>query len=219
MKFMPGLIPRKATDRRFLAASLEPPSIYVVPTLIDLRPQLLPSNNQFSSSKCVAFAVAGWLEFYNWKYKGVAAQIDPNPIYAQAKKIDGEPGVLGTTLDAGIQAAQDLELISPLSSDRIRYVSGAAEVQQALHRYGALLGAFAVTDLWGDAKPDGWIPAGGVEIGYHAVLLCGYSTITPPWFALQNSWGDQGWRGFNRLSPQSFEDHFSYGLVIDYMGP
>lgn len=217
MKFVPGLLPRKPTDRRFVAAPLAAGN-YVVPATIDLRSQLLPSSNQGETPKCAAYAMAGWLEFYNWKYKGVAQQIDPDPIYARAKQLDGEPTVQGTTLEAVLQAAQDLQLISDIATTSIRQVS-AKGVAQALHRYGVVLAAFDITENWTDARPNGWIAEGGLGLGGHAVLLCGYSLVdTPPWYAIQNSWGEQnGWRGFNRMAVPMFDSQFVYGLIWDFL--
>lgn len=216
MKFVPGLLPRKTTDRHFLAAPLST-TMNVVPALVDLRPQLLPASNQGETPKCAAYSMAGWLEFYNWKYKGIAAQIDPDPIYARAKVIDGEPTVRGTTLEAVLQAAQDLQLISPIDTSSIRQVS-ASGVQQALHRYGVVLAAFNITEGWTSATPNGWVAEGGVDLGGHAVLLCGYSIVdNPPWYGIQNSWGEQhGWRGFNRMTFPMFKRQFDYGLIWDF---
>lgn len=217
MKFVPGLLPRKPTDRRFLAASLSVAN-YVVPATIDLRPQLLPSSNQGDTPKCAAYAMAGWLEFYNWKYKGVAQQINPDPIYARAKQIDGEPNIQGTTLEAALQAAQDLQLITAVDTTSIRQVT-ASGVAQALHRYGVVLAAFNISEYWTDAQPNGWVTEGGASLGGHAVLMCGYSLVdNPPWYAIQNSWGEQnGWRGFNRMSVPMFNSQFMYGLIWDFL--
>lgn len=213
----PGLIDRRDTDRRFTAAALATGATYVVPALVDLRAQLLPASNQGDSSMCAAYAMAGWIEFYNWKYNGITQQVDPEPIYNRAKKLDGVPSVEGTTLECALQAAQDLGLISPVATASIRHVP-LEGVQQALHRYGVILSAFSVTENWWRATPDGWILPGGLGMGGHAVIVIGYSTVdTPPWYAVQNSWGEkQGWRGFNRLTPDLFKQQFDYGLVWDY---
>jgi len=213
MSFTPGLLPREPIDRRFLKAHAG--GNYVVPVTVDLRPQLLDSSDQGSTSMCAAYAMAGWLEHYNWKYKGVATQIDPAPIYARAKQLDGYPNVEGTRLDCVLQAAQDLSLLMPLEVGSVREV-GLNDVEQALHRYGVILSAFRITDQWDQAAPNGWIPEGGTYVGGHAVLLCGYALYDPPWYAFQNSWGTaQGWRGFNRVSPALMAQQFDYGLVWD----
>lgn len=217
MKFVPGLLPRRPSDRRFVAASLASAN-YAVPAMMDLRSQLLPSSNQQDSPKCAAYAMAGWLEFYNWKFKGIAKQVDPDPLYARAKQLDGSPSLAGTTLEAVLQAAQDLGVLSGVDNASIRQVS-ANGVAQALHRYGVVLAAFDITDRWLDAAPSGWIKEGGLNLGGHAVLICGYSLVdSPQWYAVQNSWGERsGWRGFNRMTAATFNSQFSYGLVWDVL--
>lgn len=220
MNFIPGLLPPKDTDRRFLSASLAGMG-YVPPVQVDLRPQLLPSSDQGTTPKCAAYAMAGWIEFYNWKYKGIADQIDPDPIYARAKFIDGN-STPGTTLESVLQAAQDLGLIASSLIGNIRQVT-AAGVQQAIHRYGAILAAFEITESWENATPNGWIDMGGLGLGGHAVLLCGYSNIVnppydEPWYGFQNSWGEQqGWRGFNRVKHALFQQQFKHGLIWDFV--
>ncbi len=209
--FTPGLHLRSPA-RRPLALAAEQ---YVVPAHIDRRSELLPASNQGGTSQCVAYGLAGWLEYYRWKNEGDARQVDPQPIYNRAKEIDGLGNVEGTTLEAGLQAAQHLGLITPVDNDRVRTITTPAQVRQALHRHGVVLGAFNVRAGWLRASAGGWIQPGGEPMGGHCALLCGYSLIeTPPWFAIQNSWGEgQGWRGFNRLSVELFAEQFDYGLV------
>lgn len=217
MKFIPGLHPRSVSEKRNRPLATAPTS-YVVPAHIDRRPEMLASSNQGNTSQCVAYAIAGWVEYYRWKKQGIAQQIAPAPIYERAKSMDGMPGVEGTTLEAGLQAAQDLGLMSPIEAGSLREVNSPAEVQQSLHRYGVVLAAFNVTDGWMKSDSGGWIRDGEESLGGHAVVLCGYSLIeTPPWFALQNSWGEGvGWRGFNRLTLDMFNKQFDYGLVWDW---
>ncbi|OHD25567.1 MAG: hypothetical protein A2Y38_07990 [Spirochaetes bacterium GWB1_59_5] len=206
----PGLILNPKRERR-LAVSLATEE-YIVPAHIDRRPEMLPPSNQGVFPHCAAYAMAGVLEYHNWKW-GTYGQIDPLPIYKRAKEIDGLGGGDGTTLEAVLQAAQVLGLMHNLNPDSVREVSSPNDVKQALHRYGVLLAAFAVTDEWSYAQPDGWIPDGGRNVGGHAVCLVGYSTAeTPHWYGIQNSWGGQGWRGFNRLTEEQFRDQFQYAL-------
>lgn len=220
MSFTPGLLPPKDTDRRFLSASLSGGG-YAPPVIVDLRPQLLPASNQGESPKCAAYAMAGWLEFYNWKYRGIVDQIDPDPIYDLAKHIDGNT-TPGTTLESVLQAALLRGLIPSSAVGNIRQVK-LAGVQQAIHRYGVILAAFDITESWENAQPNGWIPAGGLSLGGHAVLLCGYSNVNNPpqdvpWYAFQNSWGEQqGWRGFNRMTHDLFAQQFMHGLIWDFV--
>lgn len=212
MKFTAGLLPRTTPRRLQLSAA---PTSYVGPAHLDRRPEMLPTSDQGNTSKCVAYSIAGCLEYRRWKRDGIAEQIDPNDIYARAKQLDGMPGQEGTTLEDGLQAAQDLGLMSRVENSLLREVYTFPEVQQAIHRYGVILGAFNIQAGWMAATPDGWIPAGGGNLGGHAVAICGASTLTEPWWvAIQNSWGDaQGWRGFNRMPHDLFLQQFEYGLV------
>lgn len=212
MNFTPGLLPRRVSLQRRLLTS---PASYVPPKHIDRRSELLTASNQGDTSQCVAYALAGWIEHYRWKYEGVVAQIDPAPIYKLAKGIDGYPNEDGTSLEAGLQAAQELGLMPLVGS--IREVTTEIEVKQALHRYGVVLAAFNATEAWGNPGSDGWMQPDGRPLGGHAVLLCGYSDIdVPPYHALQNSWGDIGWRGFVRMSPRQFVAEFQYGLTWEF---
>lgn len=209
---MPGLYLNK-TNKKSLSAATEG---YFVPVHLDRRTELLPTSNQKNTSKCVAMALAGWLEYNRWKNDGITKQIDPDPIYSRAKQIDEIVGE-GTTLEAGLQAIQDLGLVSANQVNNIRSVSYPGDVKRAIHKYGVVLAAFDATSNWQFANKNGWIEPGGNSIGGHAVILCGYSDIDKiPYFSLQNSWGEnQGWRGFNRISQELFVEQFSYGLVWD----
>jgi len=201
--------------RKVLSAA---PVEYVTPAYIDLRAQLLESNDQGVLVECAAYAMAGCLEYYNWRQYGIAQQIDPHPIYARAKQLDGLEGIEGTTLEAVTQAAQDLGLVSWADNAAIREVSTPDQVKQALHRNGVLLAAFQITKQWEFADAEGWIPEGDDWIGGHGVVLCAYDQVSAkPFYGVQGSWGPrQGWRGFNRLTPAQFSRQFSYALAFNF---
>lgn len=211
-----GLLPRLPQHKRF--PLLSAPVDYVSPLEIDLRSQLLRSSDQKDTPKCAAYMMAGWLEFYRWKYDGIIAQIDPNPIYDVAKKHDGYPKAEGTTLQAVLNAAQELQLMSAVAQDRIREVYTFEEVKRGLHEHGVVLGAFMATNEWTKSTPDGWIQPGGSPLGGHAVLVCGYNEVEPRHYAtVQNSWGAHvGWQGFQRLDLMEFRSSFQYGLVLEF---
>jgi len=204
----PGLlrVPKRGT---FKAAPMSGAMIYITPPVVDYLPQMLPSSNQGSLPKCAAYAMAGWLEWYRWKL-GIYEQVDPNPIYAEAKRIDGN-NEDGTYLESVLQAAQNLGWIPHGAVKNIREVIEPGEVRQALHRYGPILAAYDITTAWGEARPDGTIPDNGLSFGLHAVDLVFYDA---KWFGNQNSWGEShGMKGFNRLTQKQFEEQFQYGLI------
>lgn len=215
--FVPGLIPRQPTDRAFLAsATIQGGGQVIVPSWIDYTSQLLTASDQGQTSTCVAEAVCGLIEWDNWRTRHVYQQLDQMPLYHRAKLIDGMPGVEGTTLAAGIQAAQDIGYMQTLGADRIRNVATANEMEQALHSYGPVITAFQIDESWMSVGGDGWIKGGGARLGGHAVVVCSYDrSEVVPFFGLANSWSRRaGWDGFMRMSYDVFNDQFDGGLCI-----
>lgn len=187
-----------------------------VPEHIDRRAEMLPSSYQGMTSKCAAYAMAGCIEHLNWK-RGIKRQVDPDPIYALAKTMDGFPDDEGTTLEAAARAAAMLKLI-PIDLSSLKMVRREG-VRYAVFRYGVLLSAFMITAGWLDAKPNGWIVDGKDDLGAHAVVIVGYSNVEKPnWVAVQNSWGElSGWRGFARMTSDQFSREFAYGLTWELL--
>lgn len=189
----------------------------VTPVGLDLRTQMLESNTQGYTNYCASYALAGMIEFLRWKLTGFPVQIDPNPIAHRADEIDGIRDD-GTTLEAAVQAAQDLGLIDKVESEKIEIVTSFVEAQRYMHKYNMpILSAFQIDQGWGSPDANAWIsPRGGI-LGGHAVLTVAYSLNSkkePPWIGIQNSWGKTyGWNGFARMSPESFEQWFCFGLV------
>lgn len=212
MKFVSGLIkkPLPSSTHRFGVGSA---STTKVPPWMDESSLFLESSNQGTTSKCVAYATAGLIEYHNWK-KGFYAQIDPDPIYAEAKRIDGIEGE-GTTLEAGLQAAVNLKLMPADTLENMSSVSTLGEVLRAFHQGGPLLLGMRVFSNWQYADASGLIAGGGTFLGYHCVLFCAYDmTDKYPWVGWQNSWGmQQGFRGFNRMLVPQFEQDLDYGLL------
>ena len=215
MNFTPGLIFPKPTDRKFLASPL--PLDVPAPEAWDTRHALLESSDQGSSSECAAYAMAGFIEYRNRILFDKLDQINPAPIYKEAKRLDGEPNQPGTTLHAVVQAAENLGLIPVVDKDTFQFVN-ADQYPLACFKHGVVLISFLITDAWMHPTADGWIPDGGRELGGHAVLGCGYDDtyISKPRF-VQNSWGeDHGWRGFNRMTQAQFNSSYMGGLIWNY---
>lgn len=190
-------------------------SDYVAPIYLDNRPRMLPSSNQGETSQCVAYSISGRIEMERWARNGDARQIDPAPIYNEAKKIDGlPPGSEGTFLECGLQAAVNLNMMSYVPGSLAK-ITRLDQLTRALHRDGAVTACFAVTDNWFRTRQNGWIDAGGNIVGYHAVLLTGYDLRdgVDHYVSGQNSWGQIGWHGHFRLHLDAFATQFQYGLT------
>lgn len=216
--FTPGvLLKHDLAQYRYapLKAAAETPDI---PRHLDRREEMLASSYQGGTPQCAAFAMAGCIEWHNWKYKGIKAQVDPAPIYALAKQIDGFPEEEGTTLEAVIRAATQLGLIN-IDLTSLQVVR-EPELRHAVHKYGVVLSSFMITSGWRDAKANGWIPDGGDDLGGHAVVVVGFSNLeNPTWVAIQNSWGQlSGWNGFARMTTPQCRKEFRYAMVWNLKG-
>lgn len=185
-----------------------------VPKRIDRRDEMLPASNQGLSSECAAYSLAGILEAKKWRDTGVFKQIDPSPIYAEAKNRDGYAGA-GTTLKAAMDAAIALGIMA--KPTEIFAISDLLGFKRALHRYGFAHLAFNITDAWSEPSAAGWISddASLPLIGGHAVAGCAYdSSNGQQWIGIQNSWSNSvGWHGFMRMSEVQFKRQFLYGVA------
>lgn len=211
----PGLILNKSEILREFSPLASPPISRAtpIPNRIDRRDEMLPSSDQRSTSECAAYSLAGIIEAKAWRDTGVFKQVDPAPIYAEAKRNDGYTGD-GTTLDAAIKAAVKLGLMA--APKEIFAISDRDGYCRALHRYGFAHLAFNITDAWQKPSASGWLrdDAHLPLIGGHAVAGCGYDRATAGWNAIQNSWSDGiGWHGFMRMKHEQFDRQFMYGLA------
>lgn len=220
----PGLIiePRRKFPLLTLAGA-EEASELVLPSYLDARSKLLTSSNQGDYPHCAGYGVAGYGEFWNWKWNKVRKQLDAVAIYDGAKKADGYPNEPGTTLRAAYDSAVALGFI-PAGVDEPREVANSYEVHLALHRYDVALAAFEATDNWYTAGDNGFIKPGGKPVGPHCVLLCVRDTTCITFqhniWGFQNSWGEKdGWNGFNCIDDDTFNELFSYALVWHAVPP
>jgi len=182
-----------------------------IPKRIPGRSLCVPASDQGSTSECAAYATASKIERDRWASTGICEQIDPHPIYLQAKKVDGIDGE-GTTLDAAFQAAIWLGLIPPDTKPII--ITDIFTARRYLHRWGSVIVGLQIDEGWYSAQPDGWITQGTRKLGGHAVNYVEYANDYEAHDVVDNSWGgSQGWRGFNRFEHAYFEKMFVYGLT------
>jgi hypothetical protein len=211
----PGLILNKSEIVREFTPLAAPPISRrtPIPNRIDRRDEMLPASDQRATSECAAYSIAGIIEAKNWRDTGVFTQIDPSPIYAEAKKTDGYAGA-GTTLNAVFDAVVKLGLMP--KPNEVYAITDRDGFYRALHRYGFVHLAFNITEAWSRPSTSGWLLEDShlPLIGGHAVAGCGFDRNAKGWNAIQNSWSDtKGWHGFLRMTHAQFDRQFVYGLA------
>lgn len=183
---------------------------FVAPLRRDNRDICIRTSDQGTSFNCAAYSTAGFIEVTNWKKNHYPSQIDPDPIYIGAKKLDGDDNS-GTTLEHAVESALSLNLIS----GDLQYIENRVnDIKFAIHQYDVFIAGFDITPEWNSVTPTGRISSNNssVYMGGHAVLVCGYDQEG---IYLQNSWGEfWGLYGFGLLSWEQVHDQFCYGLVI-----
>lgn len=185
------------------------PGNFIAPKKLDFRDMCLPTSDQGQTSMCAAYSSAGYIEVRNWRNNHYPEQVDPNPIYSEAKRIDGD-NEDGTTLNSVAEALLNLKLIK----GKAEYIdAGVDQAKFAIHQYTTMIGGFMITNDWNYAGSDGIIPSNHPGImGGHAVLCCGYSDQG---IYIQNSWSPTwGLYGFCLLSWEQFLAQFMGGVVI-----
>jgi len=97
-----GCIKDKFDDRDYLMRAYLP--VVKLPKKIDYTPKLSPVRDQGNEGTCVGFAAACGMKEYQelLDYKKLV-ELSPRFICSECKKIDGMPGVEGTTIRAAMQ--------------------------------------------------------------------------------------------------------------------
>lgn len=182
---------------------------FIAPRKIDNRDLCIVTSDQGQTSMCAAYSTAGQIEVKNWKSLHYPEQIDPIPIYAEAKRLDGDSSD-GTSLDNAAQAVINLKIYNGDAKfinkdlDTIRY---------AVHTNDIVVGGFLITDEWNLVK-DGIITksSGAAVLGGHAVLIVGYDEKG---LYIQNSWGPNwGSWGFALIPWELVSAQFMYGMMM-----
>jgi hypothetical protein len=194
------------------------PSGWVPPAWIDSRGYCLATDDQGATSMCAAYSAAGLVEVVEWRRSGVPKTVNPLPIYAEAKRLDGNDQP-GTTLQHAVEAVRNLALFSDLTPFTTTRLSSFRDCIFAMHRQAVCLLGFEIDAGWNKANTaTGWIAEGGDRLGGHAVLGCWASVEDGIGF--QNSWGrDWGVQGFGRMTRGQFDRSFLGGMAVDWPSP
>jgi len=205
--FVPGalLVPKKLAKSNMLKA----PAKFQGPKELILSGYCTPVENQGAKPWCAAYSASSYAENLRWRLDGYHRDIDPAPIYAYAKSIDGSPNTDGTYLECTLKALMagghlpDTCIVKTFSTLR--------DVKYAIHKYGVCIAGFRITSDW-FAPKKGVILGGGDEQGGHAVTVCGYDEGG---VLILNSWGaDWGHDGFAYIPVKTFEEQFMYGAAL-----
>lgn len=196
---------------------------FSAPRRIDLRDYCGPTEDQGSRPWCAAYAASSWAENVLWRARDYYEHVSPDWIYSWAKAHDGDPNGSGTTLTAVLDALRSRGVFSA-SVCPVRVIhDGGVALKYALHRFGAVLVGFDVTDEWygirrtTEARDEDGNPVvtgrgSPRKIGGHAVLACGYNETG---LVIQNSWS-AGWGlyGFATVAWPEVARTFMYGTVL-----
>ena len=199
--------------------ALRASSKFVAPTVVNSMGLCTITEDQGSTSKCAAYATTSFAENILWRKTHCPQQLDPDAVYAAAKKIDGDNSD-GTTLNSAMKGFLKVypDLFDKDCKCKIITSCGGDvdNIKFALHKYGVMVGGFNITTDWYncDKTCKGWIPSTdkAKSAGGHAVLVCGYNRSG---LQIQNSWGESfGDYGFATLAWPDVVTQFLYGAVL-----
>lgn len=182
-----------------------------------------PVEDQGAKPWCAAYSATSYAESLLWRRNGYHKDIDPAPVYAYAKTIDGDPEGDGTYLECALKGLLDQKLFDPdvckvktfgSSFFGLGIGDGLVDVKYAIHKYGCCIAGFRITSEW--FSPRGAVIRGtdNTAEGGHAVMICGYDEDG---VIICNSWGTgYGKDGFVYLTNKAFRDQFMYGAVLTH---
>jgi len=102
-----GCIRDKFDERDYLMRAYLP--IVKLPKKIDYTPKMSPVRDQQNEGVCVGFAVAvGMKEYQEFLDYEKLVELSPRFVYAEAKEIDGVPGLEGTTIRAAMRVVRNI---------------------------------------------------------------------------------------------------------------
>lgn len=175
-------------------------------------------EDQGQKPYCAAYSATSWLEGVLWRLTGIKEEIDPSPLYAEAKKLDGDTLGDGTTLEAVMQAILNRGYFEGgkvktfgsswfgLDPDR-----AIEDVKMSVFRYGGCIIGCNIDESWYSPK-DGVIKGGGRSLGGHAIVCAG---MDDGGVVIVNSWGEKWGRGGKAYVPNKvLRDQLIYGAVI-----
>ena len=178
-------------------------------------------EDQGQKPYCAAYSASSWLEGVLWRVTGCKEEINPDPIYAGAKRLDGDPTGDGTTLDAVLQAILNYGYIKAENA-KVKTFGGSffgldqnaaiESVKMAIHRYGGCIIGCDIDTSWYTPTAKGSLKGGGQSLGGHAICAAGYDEGG---IVIVNSWGPTwGHEGKVYIPNDVLKKQLVYGAVI-----
>jgi C1A family cysteine protease len=215
-----GCIKDKFDDRDYLMRAYLP--VVKLPKKVDYTQKMSPIRDQGEEGTCVGFAVAsGMKEYQEFLDYEKLVELSPRFVYSEAKKIDGVPGLEGTTIRASMQVLEKIGVCqeklwpySPHQKDKpkvgakanaqnFRIITYARilnlnELRMALLSKGPCVLGIEVFKEMLNTKT-GIVPLprkNETSIGGHAIAACGYDDekeLAKFKNSWSEKWGDKGY--------------------------
>jgi hypothetical protein len=158
--------------------------------------KMWPANgwwgDQRSTSQCVGYAWAHWLEDGPTEQRSSRTPcLSPQTIYRAAQLLDEWPGedYEGTSVRAGAKALQERRYI-----DTYLWARSALDVVKHVALYGPVVAGTLWYDGMMEPDRDGLLLRAGESVGGHAYVINGVNRDAGL-FRVKNSWGQQWGRG------------------------
>jgi len=218
-----GCIKDKFDDRDYLMRAYLP--VVRLPKKVDHTKKMSPIRDQGEEGTCVGFATASGMKEYQelLDYQKLVL-LSPRFVYSEAKKIDGVPGLEGTTIRAAMRVIKNIGVCQekfwpykPHQKDKpkkgatvnakkfciLTYarILNLDELRMSLATKGpAVLGIQVFKEMLKTKTGIVLLPKKGERsLGGHAICACGYDD-EKELVKFKNSWGKWGDRGYGYLT-------------------
>ena len=196
-------------------------SRFIAPDELLLDGYATPVEDQGAKPYCAAYAASNFAESVLWRRDGYPKAIDPDPLYAHAKTIDGDPTGDGTYLECTLDALLEKRYFDR-SVCKVKTFGGGwfgndfhsalEAVKMAVFQYGGCIIGCDIDTSWYTPTAKGALKGGGQSLGGHAICAAGYDEGG---IVIVNSWGESWGHGGKAYLPNDvLKKQLVYGAVI-----
>ena len=207
-------------------------AVVKIPKKVDYTNKMSPVRDQGDQGTCVGFATAtGMKEYQEFLDYEKLVELSPRFVYAEAKEIDGVPGLEGTTIRAAMQVLRAKGVCQekfwpykPHQEDKPKEGAAVNAKKFCIKTYARILNldelhmslatkgpaVLGIQVFKGMPKTKtGIVPMpkrGERSLGGHAICACGYDE-GKGLVKFKNSWGKWGNKGYGYL-PYSYIERY-----------